>query len=103
VAVVLSYLDGGEAEAITLALEQPGTLLLMDDRHGTVEARKQGLEVVGTLAVLDRAAARGWIDLQEMFRRLRSSTFRFYCPYAANPTEKADKTRVFGPKMVPTK
>jgi len=74
VAAVLSYLDGGEAEAI--ALEQPGTLLLMDDRHGTVEARKRGLEVVGTLAVLDRAAAHGWIDLQEMFRRSRASTFR---------------------------
>ena len=26
--------------------------------------------------MLDRAAARGWIDLQEMFRRLRASTFR---------------------------
>ena len=76
VAAALSYLDIGEAEAITLALEQPGTLLLMDDRHGAVEARKQGLEVVGTLAVLDRAAAHGWIDLQEMFRRLRASTFR---------------------------
>ena len=75
-ATVLSYLDGGEAEAITLALEQPGTLLLMDDRHGTVEARKRGLEVVGTLAVLDGAAASGWIDLQEMFRRLRASAFR---------------------------
>jgi hypothetical protein len=60
VAAVLSYLDGDEAEAITLALEQPGTVFLMDDRHGTVEARKRGLELVGTLAVLDRAAARGW-------------------------------------------
>lgn len=75
-APALSYLDVGEAEAITLALEQPGTLLLMDDRHGALEARKRGLEVVGTLAVLDSAAARGWIDLQEMFRRLRASTFR---------------------------
>lgn len=76
VAPALSYLDVGEAEAITLALEQPGTLLLMDDRHGALEARKRGLEVVGTLAVLDSAAARDWIDLQEMFRRLRASTFR---------------------------
>ena len=59
-----------------LALEQPGTLVLMDDRHGALEARKRGLEVVGTLAVLDRAAAGGWIDLQEMFRRLHLSTFR---------------------------
>lgn len=73
-----SYLDVGEAEAITLALEQPGTLLLIDDRHGALEARKRGLEAVGTLALLDGAAARGWIDLQEVFRRLRASTFR--CP-----------------------
>src|SRR5437660_6319946 len=57
VAAVLSYLDGGEAEAITLALEQPGTLLLMDDRQATVEARKRELEVVGTLAVLDRGSS----------------------------------------------
>lgn len=47
----LSNLDVGEAEAITLALEQPGTLLLMDDQYGGLEARKRGLEVVGTLAV----------------------------------------------------
>lgn len=54
VAPALSYLDGGEAEAITLALEQHGTLLLMDDRHGAREARNLELEVVGTLAVLAR-------------------------------------------------
>jgi predicted nucleic acid-binding protein len=48
---------------------------MMDNRHGTLEARKRGLEVVGALALLDRAAAGGWIDLQEMFRRLRASTF----------------------------
>jgi predicted nucleic acid-binding protein len=47
VAAEPSYLDDGEAEAMTLALEQPGTLLLMDDRHGTVDAGKPGLEVVG--------------------------------------------------------
>ena len=47
VAAVPSCLADGEAEAITLALEQPGKLLLMDDRHGTVDARKPGLEVVG--------------------------------------------------------
>ena len=40
-APALSYLDIGEAEAITLALEQPGTLLLMDDR---TELSKPGSE-----------------------------------------------------------
>ena len=48
-----AYLDKGEAEAIMLALEQPGALLLIDDREGVFEARKRGLAAVGTLAVLD--------------------------------------------------
>jgi predicted nucleic acid-binding protein len=72
----ISYLHAGEREVITLALEQPESLLLMDDRRGTIEARHRGLEVVGTLAALDRAAASGWIDLPEMFTRLQVTSFR---------------------------
>jgi len=34
------------------------------------------LKVVGTLGVLDVAAARGWLDLEETFSRLRQTTFR---------------------------
>lgn len=69
----LAHLDPGEREAIVLASEQQTTLLLMDDRDGTVAARRLGLKVTGTLAVLDLAAAR---DLPTMFSRLRGTTFR---------------------------
>jgi len=48
----------------------------MDNQDGTREARQRGLEVVGTLAVLDRAAARGLVELPEMFRRLQATSFR---------------------------
>ncbi|MGC1934648.1 MAG: hypothetical protein WA681_06475 [Candidatus Acidiferrales bacterium] len=72
----ISYLHAGEREVITLALERPESLILMDDRRGSVEAKRRGLEVIGTLAVLDTAAGRGWIDLAEMFARLRVSSFR---------------------------
>lgn len=72
----ISYLHAGEREVIALALEQSKTVLLMDDRHGTREARRRGLQAIGTLAVLDRAAAGGWIDLPEMFARLRATSFR---------------------------
>ena len=34
------------------------------------------LQVIGTLGVLDAAAARGWIDLPDVFSRLRQTTFR---------------------------
>lgn len=64
-------LDAGECEVIALGLGHPGSLALMDDRSGTSEAVKRGLKVVGTLALLDRAASRGWIKLPEAFRRLQ--------------------------------
>jgi predicted nucleic acid-binding protein len=72
----LSHLDAGEREAISLALRRPATLLLMDDRDGAIEARRRGVDVIGTLAVLDMAASRGMIDLREMFRRLQLTSFR---------------------------
>ncbi|MGH9742864.1 MAG: DUF3368 domain-containing protein [Candidatus Acidiferrum sp.] len=71
-----SHLDVGEREVIALALERAEMLLLLDDRRAATEARNRGLQVIGTLAVLDRAAIRGWISLPEMFKRLRNTSFR---------------------------
>jgi predicted nucleic acid-binding protein len=65
----LSDFDVGEQEAISLASELRASLLLMDERDGVAVARRGRLKVVGTLAVLDLAAARGLIDLQTMFGR----------------------------------
>jgi predicted nucleic acid-binding protein len=74
--LALSHLDGGEQEAISLASELQASLLLMDEREGVAVARRRGLKVVGTLAVLDLAATRGLVDLQTMFDRLHETTFR---------------------------
>jgi predicted nucleic acid-binding protein len=74
--LALSYLDAGEQEAISLASELQASLLLMDERDGVAVARRRGLKIVGTLAVLDLAATRGLVDLQTMFDRLRETTFR---------------------------
>lgn len=69
-------LDPGEREAILLASELRARLLLMDERDGSSLARSRGLTVIGTLSVLDAAAARGWLDLSEMFDRLNRTSFR---------------------------
>jgi len=71
----LLHLDAGEREAIALASGQQNSLLLMDKRDGTTAARSRGIAVIGTLAVLDQAAVRGWIDLPKVFNRLRQTTF----------------------------
>jgi predicted nucleic acid-binding protein len=70
-----SALDLGERQAIALAVQQQAALLI-DDHEGVLQARRINLEVIGTLAVLVRAAQRGWVQLPEMFRRLRAISFR---------------------------
>lgn len=72
----LMFLDPGEREAIALATELQASLLLMDERDGADAARARNLRVIGTLGVLDIAAAHGWIDLPTTFERLRETTFR---------------------------
>jgi predicted nucleic acid-binding protein len=54
----LAVLDAGEEDAIALALELHADLLLMDDEAGAIAARARGLEVTGTLGVLQRATQR---------------------------------------------
>ena len=48
----------------------------MDDRAGRSAAIHCGLAVVGTIGLLERAAARGLLDLPEMMGRLRKTNAR---------------------------
>jgi len=58
--------DAGEASAIALAIQQRDAghdvLLLIDDRCGRAEARRQGLFLTGTAAVLVLAKERGLVN-----------------------------------------
>ena len=69
-------LDRGEYDAIRLALDRQADLVLMDERDGVEEARRLGLTVTGTLGILDQAAARQFIRLDEAFARLGETNFR---------------------------
>ena len=73
----LPQLDAGEHAAITLALAIGAELILLDDRAGVAAALAQGLAVIGTLGVLDRAARRGLVDLETAFTRLQATNFRY--------------------------
>lgn len=69
-------LDKGGSQAIALALESEGALLLIDERTGRREAARRGLLVAGTLSVLDEAAAAGLIDFDGAIDRLLKTSFR---------------------------
>lgn len=70
-------LDPGEAEAIALADQYPGCVLLMDDRMGRREAARRGVRVIGTLGLLANARRRGLIPSlgTEIDRLLKAGHF----------------------------
>lgn len=69
-------MDAGELEAICLAQEIKAAAVLMDDRAGRNAAIHCGLAVIGTIGVLERASARGLLDLPQVMERLRLTNAR---------------------------
>ena len=65
----------GEHEAIALALELQADRLLVDDRGGRVEAKRAGILLVPTMAILELAAQRDLIDLPTVISELRKTSF----------------------------
>jgi predicted nucleic acid-binding protein len=74
--VILNELDSGERDAIYLALETGTNTVLLDDYEGRREAVRRHLHVTGTIALLEKAAQRGWIDFRVALLRLGQTNFR---------------------------
>src|SRR5262249_43655464 len=72
----LLRLGAGEREAIALTQTLHADLLVMDDWDGREAALQRGLTVLGRLAVLDEAAARGLGELPDVLTRLQVTNFR---------------------------
>lgn len=68
--------DAGELEAICVAQEIHADAVLMDDRAGRNAAIQCGLAVVGTIGLLEQAAARGLIELPQAMEQLRKTNAR---------------------------
>jgi predicted nucleic acid-binding protein len=69
-------LDAGDTEAISLANEETGALLIMDERKGRRVAATLGILVTGTLNVLEAADSKGLLNFAEALDKLRATTFR---------------------------
>lgn len=66
----------GETEAISLAIEQQVSIVLMDERRGRAAAEARGLLPIGTLNILDLADERGLLDGVTSLNELKRTTFR---------------------------
>ena len=72
VAGLSSMVHPGEAECLALAMENPGSLLILDDRQARTVASSRGLPFTGTLGILSEAKAGGLIPrLSPVIRDLR--------------------------------
>jgi len=68
-------LHPGETEAISLAIELHADLLLIDERKAYHEAIARHINAIGTIRVLERAAAEGLLELGEAFDRVKRTDF----------------------------
>jgi predicted nucleic acid-binding protein len=84
--------DAGEQEAISLAQEINAVAVLMDDRAGRGAAIQCGLVVVGTIGLLEQAAALGMLDLPRTVDRLRQTNARL-SPELIDAALERDKAR----------
>ncbi len=74
---LVTNLGPGEREALALAVETPGSLLIMDDALGRKQARLLGVRVTGTLGVLLRAKREGHVPaVLPIVEKLHSLGFR---------------------------
>ena len=72
----LAMLVAGEQKAFVLAQALHANILLIDDGKARDLAIQQGLRVMGTVSVLEQAAAQGCVDLSEVLTRLLTTNFR---------------------------
>jgi uncharacterized protein len=77
-ALRVNQLGQGECEAMVLALERGADFLILDDARARRAALALSLPVIGTVAIVHKAAEKGFLrDLDETLARLRKAGFRF--------------------------
>ncbi len=71
--------DKGEASAIALALETPGSTIILDDYKARKIAAQLGISFTGTIGVIIIAKLTGFIpSIKTVLEKLRETDFLFY-------------------------
>ena len=87
------HLGKGETAAISLAQELRADWIRIDERKGSREAGKRGLQVAGTLVVIEEAGARDFLDYELTKNRLINDTNFYVTPDIIRESEKRYRQR----------
>lgn len=69
--------DKGEASAIALSLEIPGSLIILDDLQARTVAKQLDLSITGTIGVIVKAKLNGLIpSIKPLLVKIRQTNFR---------------------------
>lgn len=75
--VLQLQIDKGEASAIALALEMPGSIIILDDNKARKIAGQLGLKYTGTIGIIVQAKLRGFIpSIKPIVTKIRQTNFR---------------------------
>ncbi len=75
--ILALQIDKGEASAIALALEMPGSILILDDLQARTLAEKLGITITGTLGVIIKAKLNGIIpSVKPLLAKIKQTNFR---------------------------
>jgi predicted nucleic acid-binding protein len=70
-------IDKGEASAIALALETPGSIVILDDYNARKIAERLGITFTGTIGVIVKAKLKGVISsIEPLLEKLKQTDFR---------------------------
>ena len=76
-AILELKIDKGESSAIALAVEMPGSSLILDDRKARKVAARLGLKYTGTIGILVKAKKDGILpSLRSCLEKIRTTDFR---------------------------
>src|SRR5271157_3024978 len=67
----ISDLHAGEVAAISLAQELQADRVIIDEKRGRKAAIERHMQVIGTIGILEAAAARGLLDLEQAFEQVK--------------------------------
>lgn len=74
-----------------LARELAADLLLADDKQARQAAFDLGIEITGTIGILDKAAREGLINLESAIREIQKTNFRINADLVRKLIEESEK------------